>query len=87
MRHRILYFALILITLIAPVVQAQEQQRYDFIKYNANHLRYDSTSRTMRTFFNRWHRMAARTFRQDSLPRPYVCACWPPHRRWWDLAA
>ena len=59
MRHRILYFALILITLIAPAVQAQEQQRYDFIKYNANHLRYDSTSRTMRTFFNRWHRMAA----------------------------
>ena len=59
MRHRLLYIALILITLIASAVQAQEQQRYDFIKYNANHLRYDSTSRTMRTFFNRWHRMAA----------------------------
>ena len=47
-----------LILLSINPLQAQEQ-KYDFINYNANHLRYDSTSRTMRTFFARWHRMAA----------------------------
>ena len=46
-----------LILLSINPLQAQEQ-KYDFINYNANHLRYDSTSRTMRTFFARWHRMA-----------------------------
>ena len=49
-----------LIFIVFNPLQAQEQeQKYSFIRYGENHLIYDSTSRPMRTFFNRWHRMVS----------------------------
>ena len=48
---------LLFMTLLGPVIAYG--QEYDFINYDANVLRYDSTSSSMTAFFQRWQRLAA----------------------------
>lgn len=54
MKRTLLAIALIL--LVAPLA-AQDAERYEFIQYDSNRLRYDSTSAAMQSFFGRWKRI------------------------------
>ena len=48
----------LLLVAMAGVVAAQESQpTYPFVRYNANHLRYDTSSSTLQAFFTRWRNM------------------------------
>ena len=51
---------LVLLLLLLPAIalHGQEAQQYKFIKLKANTLHYDTSSRTMKVFFDRWQRMA-----------------------------
>lgn len=48
---------LLLVMLASPLLQAQEDEHYPFIRYDSNRLHYDTASPTMRAFFSRWQRM------------------------------
>ncbi len=54
MKHTAL---LLLLLAAAPLLRAQTDERYEFIRYEANTLHYDSASPVMQTFFERWQRM------------------------------
>ena len=49
-------FFIFLVPLSTPV-HAQEQDRYSFIRYEANTLHYDSAAVPLQTFFQRWQRV------------------------------
>ena len=48
-----------LLSLCPLTAQSQDESRYDFIRYDANVLHYDSASPTMASLFQRWQRLAA----------------------------
>ena len=56
MKLRIL-LALALFAMLPSLLQAQESQYYNFIKYSANVLHYDSTSTSMNRLFDRWEQI------------------------------
>ena len=47
--------------------QAQEEETYKFIRYDANVLHYDSNAAPMTAFFDRWQRMTAKLGRKVQL--------------------
>ncbi len=51
-----LLIVLMLTAIIGPLA-AQETDRYDFIRYDSNMLRYDSASPSMQALFERWQRI------------------------------
>lgn len=52
--------AILVLLFASASVMAQEQQTtYPFIRYNANHLKYDTASPTMKAFLARWRNMDA----------------------------
>lgn len=57
MKKRGLLIGLIGFLLFGYDVQAQEQETYKFIHYDANVLHYDSTAAPMQGLFERWQRM------------------------------
>ena len=56
MKLRIL-LALALFAMLPSFLHAQESQYYNFIKYSANVLHYDSTSTSMNRLFDRWEQI------------------------------
>ena len=56
MKLRIL-LALALFAMLPSLLHAQESQYYNFIKYSANVLHYDSTSTSMNRLFDRWEQI------------------------------
>ena len=49
--------ALALFAMLPSLLHAQESQYYNFIKYSANVLHYDSTSTSMNRLFDRWEQI------------------------------
>lgn len=47
---------LLLLACVAPLC-AQDEERYDFIRYDSNRLHYDSASPSLTAFFARWQRV------------------------------
>ena len=57
LQAHVIALALLLLAAGATHAQDEQQQRYPFIRYSANHLSYDSTSPTLHKFFTRWRNM------------------------------
>ncbi len=55
MKH--LATALLLLLACAAPLCAQDEERYDFIRYDSNRLHYDSTSPSLTALFDRWQRV------------------------------